>query len=331
MIKVCLPTDIVLDLKLSDGAKILYLVVMATSEGKPSVTITRAKIAKLIGKSQRTVSRLVAELKESGYVKVNGGFEQINEYCFTELLGSYIEDDSKKVVTTRFEGEVKPLPKMSPVPNMSPVEPLSKMSPVTNMALNSNTNNKEELIEIKKEIKNKDKDKSKDKTDASHQASTPETKLTELRKISSHNERSAKMIASAKRGEIEWKDLTATEYAVYYANYQKKKATNPKGKTGYNYKYDGSNMKTFLEAHNLPPQHILTILEGIVDEWLASPTGSQLGYISTYMLSRGGKDIDDTVKTVKDRIIPQERKYTSNDFLNPDQKPQRKIMEGLTF
>lgn len=66
-----LPSAIMYDKKLSDGAKILYAIILSLANNKGLCDATNKYLADVTSKSERTINYQVKELLDNNYIKVD--------------------------------------------------------------------------------------------------------------------------------------------------------------------------------------------------------------------------------------------------------------------
>lgn len=66
-----LPSAIMYDKKLSDGAKILYAIILSLANNKGLCDATNKYLADVTSKSERTINYQIKELLDNNYIKVD--------------------------------------------------------------------------------------------------------------------------------------------------------------------------------------------------------------------------------------------------------------------
>lgn len=99
MSNVIVPLKFMLDTKISDGAKVLYSILLGKAQANYTVRITQKDLADMMEISERTVRRGVGELISIGLLVINGGYKKVNEY----LLLPYEWKGSKFDIETEID------------------------------------------------------------------------------------------------------------------------------------------------------------------------------------------------------------------------------------
>lgn len=66
-----LPSAVMYDKKLSDGAKILYAIILSLANNKGLCDATNTYLADITSKSERTIKYQIKELLDNNYIKVD--------------------------------------------------------------------------------------------------------------------------------------------------------------------------------------------------------------------------------------------------------------------
>ncbi len=77
-----MPDQILFDERISEGAKVLWLILQCVSDCHGYSFFGQRRLAALIGKSRKSVQRFTQELKQAGWLEVKpGGYNRSNSYC----------------------------------------------------------------------------------------------------------------------------------------------------------------------------------------------------------------------------------------------------------